>query len=836
MRDKSGLLRWPRDIIAILSALSALLIYSQYTTLLKFAVLRPAHRYASLAIFIPVLKRHVQLEMADAIVVSLIFAALVTIIVLELWKKRLSTFLSKVFETEKRTLFVLVLACLFCARFYFARGGLAWAGDANFHIGYAWIASQSFSQGEIPIWTNYFGTGGPYCQFYGFLFFYLTGVVNLLFSDLEFSLKFVMGVSHVFSGIGMYLFVRTLFNRQAGFMAALAYVMVVWHTQQVLIMGRFPLSVFYALLPFPFYFFERLRVRTPRLACAMGGGLTLGMLAFTHPGYAFWATALLGLYVCIRLWSDTDRRGIRAVCWHSLLLLMGGLAFGAYLTLPMWMERENAGLKFGVNLSGLPDPTWSQLLIWSNYRFRLFFIEANHWYGGYLGLSLIALSLVGLTSSLLFWRRLTPPHRHASTERTGTKVTLAADLPAKSWPATACLIVSLLLVFGYRWPLLGSLSVVQAFNAGRYLLFVVFFLSVTVGVGTVALVRFCRSRGTGIDIFAILLLIVVVDLGPTTFQQPYIRYSALKRPQLIDTKTTQFLRSEAAQFPNGEIPNYRSFYATDTDYRPFSISYLSIKTGLVTFLGLFNEAPMATNIFCHPLEKSLNPAIRKAEKLESPVSQKFGPLRDGLYLLNTKRFLARHSRKKNTLMNWTIPDVSPVVISSKVAGWDLPARNHVDTQAQLAFLQLVKAMGVNQAANTCDQILLTGHTSSEDLGTSPSVKVLEHRAWNQRVEMLIRTSSPCFARLAYAYYPYLSVTVNDKKVVPYQTAGRFIALRLGEGEQHIVLEPVLSPLRRGLLILNLAMVGACLAYFGWRVRHSWPMRYFLKNKGKNHES
>ena len=221
---------------------------------------------------------------------------------------------------------MLFLVCLFCARFYFARGGLAWAGDANFHIGYAWIASQAFSQGEIPIWTNYFGTGGPYCQFYGFLFFYLTGAVNLLFSDLEFSLKFVMGVSHVFSGIGMYLFVRTLFNRQAGFIAALAYVMCVWHTQQVLIMGRYPLSVFYALLPFPFYFFERLRVRTHRLAYAMGGGLTLGMLAFTHPGYAFWATVLLGLYVCLRLWSLIDRQEIGTVCWHSLLLLMGGLA------------------------------------------------------------------------------------------------------------------------------------------------------------------------------------------------------------------------------------------------------------------------------------------------------------------------------------------------------------------------------------------------------------------------------------------------------------------------------------------------------------------------------
>ena len=75
--------------------------------------------------------------MADAVVAGLIIAAFVSIIVLELWKKRLSKFLSTVFETEKRTLFVLFLVCLFCARFYFARGGLAWAGDANFHIGHA---------------------------------------------------------------------------------------------------------------------------------------------------------------------------------------------------------------------------------------------------------------------------------------------------------------------------------------------------------------------------------------------------------------------------------------------------------------------------------------------------------------------------------------------------------------------------------------------------------------------------------------------------------------------------------------------------------------------------
>ena len=46
MRDKSSLLRWPRDIIAILSAFAALLIYFQYTTLFKFAVLPPVNRYS----------------------------------------------------------------------------------------------------------------------------------------------------------------------------------------------------------------------------------------------------------------------------------------------------------------------------------------------------------------------------------------------------------------------------------------------------------------------------------------------------------------------------------------------------------------------------------------------------------------------------------------------------------------------------------------------------------------------------------------------------------------------------------------------------------------------
>ena len=147
---------------------------------------------------------------------------------------------------------------------------------------------------------------------------------------------------------------------------------------------------------------------------------------------------------------------------------------------------------------------------------------------------------------------------------------------------------------------------------------------------------------------------------------------------------------------------------------------MSIKTGLVTFLGLFNEAPLATkrvpvaHVFCHPLERSLNSAMQKRRRSSNRPpgmdSVLFETGSSWVGLLNTKRLLvARHSNKK-TLLHWTIPDVSPVVVSSRVAGWDLPpspgemsnqkgrespSRQTLKLQAW-HLLQFVKAMGILQ--------------------------------------------------------------------------------------------------------------------------------------------
>ena len=84
---------------------------------------------------------------------------------------------------------LLGLSSLVFVRFYFARGELTFVADTSVHTSYAWIASRSFSHREIPLLTNYFSTGSPYLQFYGFPLFYLVGLADQVFRDLFFSIK-----------------------------------------------------------------------------------------------------------------------------------------------------------------------------------------------------------------------------------------------------------------------------------------------------------------------------------------------------------------------------------------------------------------------------------------------------------------------------------------------------------------------------------------------------------------------------------------------------------------------------------------------------------------------
>ena len=776
--------RLPRDILTLLGLLAVCLVYFQYTTLDKFGILPPGRGYASLRIFWLMAAQAVPLDGWDALNVGILAAAAVGILVVERRSGSLTRLLDSVFRSESRTMLALGIASLVLVRFYFASGDLSWVADASAHIGYAWVAAQSFAIGEIPIWTNYYGTGSPFLQFYGFTFYYAVALVDLATRDLFLSIKLVLAGCHVLSGLAMYRFVRALcHSRRAGFIAGLAYVLCFWHTQQVLSMGRLPVSAFYACLPMPFYFLERLRVARNRPAATVWGALFLGLLAFTHPGYAFWATLLFVVYATVRI--GVAKRCPNRVAWARWAALLGaaGLVFGSFLTVPMWVERPHTGLQSGLSLSALPDPTWEHLLVWSSHRLRLWPLPEgqDHWYGGYLGLSLIGIAASGL------W---------VAGRRRGTR-------GLGRWaPLTTCLGISLLLVFGYRWPGLQDLSVVQALNAGRYLLFVTAFLSAAAGVGAIHLAR--RKGGA----FAILLFVILADLGPTTFQHPFLRNGQSEAIVPLPADKLSQLRRDRDRQPAGRLPDSRIYYATGQAYRPRVAAWIPVMAGARSPLATHNEAPLAVQSFVEPFERLINPVLEtEGRGLDNPQDYLAG-----LHLLNITRtyaLVADTSQPTGWLLSgWTFPEFGPVLVSPRATGWAaLPSASGVqDPEARV--LSLIQTMGVNSDAGTCRQVVVADTPFHQDLGGSPSAQVLSHRVWNQRVQLRLRVTGPCFARLSYSHYPYLRVTVDGQEVEAMVTAGRFIAVRLDAGEHTIRLEPLLSPLRRLLLGLDIVLLAA----------------------------
>ena len=600
---------WPLDVSALLALLAGLLIFFQYVTLDKFGVLRPGLRYHSLQGFLSVISRFVDFSTADALLLILIFLVGMLLIGMEWRGRRLSVFFEHIFASETRTVVFLVSGSLILVRFYFAEGEFAHGADTYLHVTYAWLAATSMLQGEVPIWTHYFCNGTPYLQFYGFLFYYLVGLVNLVLQAPFSSIKFVLGAAHAVSGLGAYLFVRRLTgSRQAGVAAGLAYVLSFWHTQQVLIMGRLPLSLFYALLPLPFFFWEGLRNNPNRLAQAICGGIALGCLHVTHPGYGFWATLFLLLYALVR-YRMTRSGDTPFSIRYGLLLFGGGALLGAYLTVPMYLERGLTGLHAGFYMSDFPIPTWRHLLLWSNYRFRLFQAQ-DHWYGGYLGVSLVAIALLGLVRIV----------------RSGR-----AEVRAWGFPIGFCLIGSLLLVFGYRLPVLKALGVVQAMNASRYLLFVVFFVAVLVGL--FAAVR-AADRKRPVGVFVAILVVVLADLGPTTFQQPYrspgvaskigpralqdLRrdpnaWPVAKPLPLQHHPVYRRFREELAAHMDGQLPGYRLFHTTNRIYYHFVIPWLTLETGMATPLDTFTQYPLSVPAFVRRFQDLLHLSLERLD-------------------------------------------------------------------------------------------------------------------------------------------------------------------------------------------------------------------------------
>ena len=161
----------------------------------------------------------------------------------------------------------------------------------------SWGPDWAFGYG-YPFWIVY----GPLATFVGELFHHFLGL------GFEESVKAVLGLSVLLSGLAMYGFVRSWLGRNAGLVAAVAYMTIPYHLVDVYVRAAMAESVALIFLPLALWGFRKTVVR-PRLAAVIGAAFAYAAIMWTSNLVALVFTPGLGLYVLVLwLWRVRDER------------------------------------------------------------------------------------------------------------------------------------------------------------------------------------------------------------------------------------------------------------------------------------------------------------------------------------------------------------------------------------------------------------------------------------------------------------------------------------------------------------------------------------------------
>lgn len=207
------------------------------------------------------------------------------------------------------------------------------------HIVRLYLLDQGIKQGNLyPRWVDGlgFGFGYPLYNFYPPLVYFIGEIFHLLGFSLIWSVKLTFILGFYLAALGIFLLVKRLLNRVAGFVAATLYTYFFYHA--VLIYVRGALAEFFSLAVLPFVFlafhnlFKKLTIKN-----AIAFGMVWALLILTHPLIAFPASIFLGFFFLFYLFIL--RFNLKFVYLFICSFLLG-LSLSAFFWLPSFFERK----------------------------------------------------------------------------------------------------------------------------------------------------------------------------------------------------------------------------------------------------------------------------------------------------------------------------------------------------------------------------------------------------------------------------------------------------------------------------------------------------------------
>jgi uncharacterized membrane protein len=219
--------------------------------------------------------------------------------------------------------------------------GMPFVHDGQDHVARIANFYQSLSEGNIiPRWAANlnWGYGHPILMFLYPFPSYMASLFHFLGYSFVDSTKLVFGISFVLSGLSMYLWLSSAWNKRVGFIGALLYVFAPYRFVDLYVRGALGEHVAFIFPPLVLYFLYKLATSDKHIRFGSLLSLSFAGLILAHNAIALMFVPIIALYGLYLLFFETKKR-ILFIIYSTLFI---GLGFGgaAFFWVPAYFEGK----------------------------------------------------------------------------------------------------------------------------------------------------------------------------------------------------------------------------------------------------------------------------------------------------------------------------------------------------------------------------------------------------------------------------------------------------------------------------------------------------------------